>query len=208
MTKFKAGDKVRYKGDCNVFSGQLGGYEPAEGVVVEASGRDVTNLRLTTPVERYPVGSVVGLFTHNLELVPSFKFSDIQVGDKIRRTRKYESGALEVREGTVGNRARDWVGQGNFILAYSSDDANEQVTLELLERPEPKHWAEEKPVGSIALHTPKSKVGADNRKRFRKVDENRWEVLYFMDKDSQLYTNKNLKQTFASLDPADLEWIR
>lgn len=69
-----------------------------------------------------------------------FTFADIQVGDTIRRTQTFKGGATEVREGTVTRTGSGYATTSDFsyILAYAGDTAKEEVTLELLNRPEPE----------------------------------------------------------------------
>lgn len=182
---FKAGDKVRYTGDCNTFSGRLGGFKPAEGVITEP-GSGTTHLRLTSPVQGYREGSVVGLFTSNLELItPAFTFADIQVGDKIRRTLTRDTGTTEVREGVVveksGLYALDAKHTGragdSYILAYNSDSdpAKPQVVLELLDRPEkePELWENRKAGDKITSYDGAGKLS----RIFTKREDGDWDTL-------------------------------
>lgn len=87
-----------------------------------------------------------------------FGFADIQEGDTIRRTKVYESGATEVREGTVGTKGSYYWADapGNFILAYAPDhEHSEGVTYELLERPEPEEpelWENREPGDKIVTY--------------------------------------------------------
>jgi hypothetical protein len=156
---FKVGDKVKYIGDCYVFSGFDGGVDPAEGVVTEDSSKGVTQLRLTTGVGRYRVGQEVRLITKNLELIkeelpnpwapkPAFTFKDIQVGDKIRRTETWETGTYRTFEGVVtdltstGARTKE-----GLLVGYYKDIESPHMKLELLDRPKPKEIWENRKAG-------------------------------------------------------------
>lgn len=136
MTKFNKGDKVRVT-DTGYTDKQWIGIEG----IVQGPGRfdSQYEVKLTTsPNPRFPVGYLANL-GGSLELVePPFGFKDIQVGDTIRRTQKHSEGATEVREGTV-SRVSWYAEAKGYILAYDTDTAGkENVTLELLNRPEPE----------------------------------------------------------------------
>jgi len=135
-TTFKAGDKVRVLSTGYTDKAWIG----VEGIV-QGHGlyANQYKIKLTDPKA---TGLAVGYLANlggKLELVePSFTFADIQVGDTIRRTQTFKSGATEVREGTVGHKASWYAEDGSdYILAYDTDDKPE-VTLELLNRPEPE----------------------------------------------------------------------
>jgi hypothetical protein len=213
---FKAGDKVRYTGDCNTFSGHNGGFKPAEGVIMEPGRSGITNLQLTSAVQGHKEGSVVCLFTQNLELIkpaPAFTFADIQVGDKIRRTLTRETGTTEVREGTVVELKRgfatDAISTGqpgsSYILAYDSDGdpAKPQVVLELLDRPKPKHWTETKPVGSVAIF-----LDGIFTKTLKKTSEQGWNVLYAEDGYAYKASNDEIKTRATGWDESKVTWIK
>ena len=107
---FKVGDKVRYNGDCATFSGTLGGHQPAEGVVTDVGNRiGTTRVELTSRVERYPAGSVVSLFTRNLELITH----EHKVGDWVT-VKGWETG--EFHEPT-------WEGRTGKVYDADSQDA-------------------------------------------------------------------------------------
>lgn len=142
---FTVGDKVRYKG---------GLWQNLEGVVSAINGYwiDVRVTKLPdnpSPWSSLTVGKTLtevaggkGIDPGSLEKIETpFTFKDIQVGDTIRRTATYK-GATEVREGVVGTKGSYYFAneQGNYILAYDTDGTASitDVTLELLNRPEPE----------------------------------------------------------------------
>jgi hypothetical protein len=141
VTKFNKGDKVRFNDKSNT------AWFGVEGIVERpASGTYGSNTVILTKAatgwaSNYTVGSEARLGDYNLELVePEFSFKDIQVGDTIRRTRKHEGGATEVREGVAGKKGSwYWATKDDqYILAYEDDDRNAAATIELLSRPEPE----------------------------------------------------------------------
>lgn len=72
------------------------------------------------------------------EAEKTFGFSDIQKGDNIRRTRTHKSGATEVTEGVAEYKGSYyWDTEEGVSLAFNGDTDDDQVTIELLERPEP-----------------------------------------------------------------------
>lgn len=196
--KLSVGDKVRYKE-----GGTSDGWAGVEGVLTASGdwGSTVKVTKTTTKAELM-VGDEYYPYLYNLEKIEeTFTFKDIRVGDTINRTRKYPTGALEVREGTVMSQGYDWVSQGNFILAYASDDENEQVTLKLIERPEPEqHWTEEKPVGSIALGG-----AGTNKLMLKKTTDSCWTRTFLTNNLSSPYT---LKETERYFGIKELEWIK
>lgn len=117
-------------------------------------------------------------------LVPAekpFGFEDIQEGDTIRRTKVYKSGALEVREGTVGKRGDYyWADEtGHFILAYDAEsETGEGVTYELLERPEPPKepeiWEDRKPGDKLVSYF---KHDGKLERIFTKQEDGEWSTL-------------------------------
>jgi hypothetical protein len=187
---FKAGDKVKYSGSCETFSGKKGGFKPAEGVIMEPGRSGITNLQLTSAVQGYKEGSVVCLFTQHLELIPAepaFTFADIQVGDKIRRTLTRETGTTEVREGVVTNKSTLYATDTtsgktstvNYILAYDSDGdpAKPQVVLELLERPEKELELWENREAGNKIVTYLKEDGLD--RIFTKREDGMWDTLVY-----------------------------
>ena len=172
---FKAGDRVRYK-DNSAYHDWHGW----EGTVQHCNG--TTTKAFTTKTAKYaPHGSEVRLTHTNLELIePAFTFADIQVGDKIRRTKVYADGATEVREGVAGYKGSYyWANFGkNFILAYDPEhEALEGVTYELLERPEPpapKLWENRKPGDQLITYSPDGRLD----RIFTKRAENSWVTVF------------------------------
>lgn len=139
-TQFKVGDKVAVDMDEPDYT-----WHGTEGIVKEVRGTRSARVEVTKVGTNHKnllgkplkVGDVHTLTA--LTVIPSFTFADIQVGDTIRRTQTFTGGATEVREGKV-DHVKSWYvsAEGdNFIMAYDTDDKPE-VTLELLNRPEPE----------------------------------------------------------------------
>lgn len=181
MTKFNKGDKVRFNDKSNT------AWYGVEGIVENNNNTYNNNtLRLTIAptgwASNYKVGDEARISDHYLELVETpFTFKDIQKGDTIRRTATYK-GATEVREGVVGSKGSYyWAAeQGNYILAYDTDDAPKDVTLELLNRPEPEPTLlEGTKTGDqlvLTLHNGVSKV-------YTKKADGDWSTLVFKNGD-------------------------
>lgn len=171
---FKVGDRVRIT--ATDWQGRTG---------------TVTNPHRGTslwPVEVEVDGAGNGIYdAHELEHitepeaeeVKTFNYADIQKGDKIRRTKTYPSGSVEVREGVVTYPADGgYWSDGAFILAYDSDAFKSSVTLELLERPEPVKTPEETLVDGAKIGTEillDLKNGV--RKLYTKEAEDTWTTL-------------------------------
>ena len=134
------GDKVGVDMDNPDFT-----WHGTEGIVLEVRSPHSARVEVTkvgpnhtsTYGKPLKVGDVHTLTA--LTVIPSFTFKDIQVGDTIRRTQTFKSGATEVREGTVEKKASWYVSTDadSYILAYDTDGTND-TTLELLNRPEPE----------------------------------------------------------------------
>lgn len=173
MTEFNVGDKVRYNS-----RGQYPSLDGLEGTVL-ASGGGTTKFTVTEGNDRYTKGDRISVTTKRCTLIEPaqkpFTFEDIQKGDTIRRTRIYAAGSKEVREGVANYKGAYYWADGitkGFILAYGGENESDDVTYELLERPEPPHWTESKPVGSIGIG------GKAYMKTVTKVADDKWHVLY------------------------------
>lgn len=135
-------------------------------------------------------GKKTECFAYRLKKVgaETFTFKDIQEGDRIRRTYTYISGAAVSREGVVtdvdANRAQDT--KTLLTLAFVSDDSNENVTLELVNRPEPvkepKLW-EDRAIGDKIIRKEATQLTV-----FTKTDEDEWESLYLTNGTSKSHT--------------------
>lgn len=215
MTELKVGDKVRYS--LSDKCPQMKGWE---GEIVEMPRLGSARVKtLKNPGNHSTqVGSAGWYLSSNLELIkeerpnpwapkPAFTFKDIQVGDKVRRTLKRKSGATEVREGTVERLQGSYATDDGYILAYVNDDKpytnGSSVVLELLERPEPPHWTEDKPVGSVGIY-----MDGNFTKTLTKTGENDWHVLYAVDGYNYDDTNMGLYARFGTLDESKLTWIK
>lgn len=133
-------------------------------------------------------------------LVPAkpFTYSDIKIGDKIKRTRTFSDGTEEITTGTV----RQWgsltaYSRDSNPLAYASDLNRNTVTLELLERPEPK---------------PEPKIW-ENRKKGDQIvreDEHGAQTIFTHEGDDEwtsLYLNNSKSGAFSSGKPSrGYEW--
>ena len=176
-TKFKVGDKVRYPE-----SGSNADWYGVEGEITETGiGWQKQNYQLkVTKGKGYAAkeGETVILKESNLELVPSFTFEDIQEGDTIRRTVKRSSGATEVREGVAKEKGGYyWEDGTGYILAYAKVHESDDVTYELLERPEPKPepklWDDAKPGDVLVI----SRVNSDVTRVVTKRAEGHWSTI-------------------------------
>lgn len=203
MAKFKKGDTVRVAEKDGTTRSWIG----TEGVVErEVNDYGTVRVRLTKPTDiSYEVGFVANLTESGLELVRAaefpFTFKEIKKGDKIRRTRMYPGGAVEMREGVVNRTDLYFVSEDNLVLAFDEDDSEDSVTLELLERPEP-HWAYSKPVGSVALDR---RFGAST---YRKVSETEWVQHFLIADKAHTSTVEKFANELRNLDPSKLEWLK
>lgn len=173
VTEYKAGDQVRYDS-----KGSYPNLDGLEGRVIEGN-KSYTQFRTTKSNGTYDVGTHLSVHTIRCTLLEPaqkpFTFEDIQVGDTIRRTRIHAAGSKEVREGVANYKGAYYWADGitkGFILAYGGEPESDGVTYELLERPEPPHWTESKPVGSIGIG------GKVYMKTVTKVEGDKWHVLY------------------------------
>lgn len=131
---FKAGDRVTVKGyPSNSWDGRT-------GVIDYVSyGEAIIDFE---DDKQFKSGGFAFKYLVPAEKPKPFTFADIQVGDTIRRTQTLKGGAKEVREGVVGWKKSWYVATADdtYILAYDTDDTLKvkDVTLELLNRPEPE----------------------------------------------------------------------
>jgi len=176
---FKVGDKVAVDMDEPDYT-----WHATEGIVLEVRGTNSARVEVTKvgpnhkDFGRKPlkVGDVYTLTA--LTVIPPFTFSDIQVGDTIRRTQTFKGGAKEVREGTVEKKESWYVSTADYsyILAYEGDDYQTGATLELLNRPEPepvKEVWEDAKVGDVF-----KRVNKSNGVSFFLREEEGWKFLY------------------------------
>jgi len=69
----------------------------------------------------------------------AIKYADIRKGDRIRRTEVEHAGTSTVTTGVVyNNTVYGFDSEEGTCLAWKSDDEDEEITLELLERPKAK----------------------------------------------------------------------
>jgi hypothetical protein len=203
MTDFNVGDKVRYIGVERANTHWLG----LEGVVKEVKAYTVTVEITKPPKPNHPVyvpGYEIFPDKTNLELVEekTLAYKDIQKGDLIRRTFVRWDGSKIVWEGVAHRIACNnskWMTEGDFVLAHEIDDGPTDVTLELLERPEPPHWAEAKPVGSIFLYNK-----GVNKAIWKKTSETRWERTFIATNISHVYTINEVKDWVTE----EVEWVK
>lgn len=167
-TAFKTGDKVEY---VEYHDGRKAGTK-----ATVLLGKDSPN-EIITVEDEFGIKNMAYARRFKLVEEKPFTYADIQVGDKIRRTRTYKTGELEVREGTVTRKASGYLDGGSAILAYDTDDAKSTVTLELLERPEPpkpaKPWDYAKP-GDVLFRLYKDGV----KDTFIKKANGGWTIFY------------------------------
>jgi hypothetical protein len=206
MTDFKVGDKVRYVGSgaASVSHDWIG----IEGVVTadKSSFVYVTITKGIPGSKTYTEGFEIWPYKVNLELITEeepFTFKDIQKGDLIRRTVIRKDGSKVIWEGVADHvnwEKTTWVTEGGNPLWYKSDDTCEgSYTLELLDRPEPPHWAEAKPVGSIFLYNK-----GVNKAIWKKTSETRWERTFIATNISHIYTINEVKDWITE----EQEWIK
>lgn len=135
--ELKVGDKVLVDADKPEAT-----WHNTEGVITELRYASTHRVKVTKagPHNADLVGLGKEYTLSNLTLLPEFTFKDIQVGDTVRRTRKYEDGSTEVYEGVITKKTAYYAENDNLTVAYSSDDTREDgsVTLELVNRPEPE----------------------------------------------------------------------
>lgn len=142
--EFRVGDKVRVGKQAYTDEAWVG----VEGIIEELASTSYGNhkVRLTTATKPNgwnpkPVGYVASLHPKNLTLIEEpkpFLFTDIQEGDTIKRT-STSKGLTTTREGVAHQlKSYYWATESRQDLAFSADDTDKNVTLELVNRPEPK----------------------------------------------------------------------
>lgn len=178
MTSFKVGDKVEfvesYLGHRRI--------EIGETAVVTKGGDEHSLIHVTLDKD----GGRTECFGYRLKHAPTaltefprpIEFADIQKGDTIRRTITLTDGTKSSIEGVVnrvGETTRST--KGHTGLAYSTDDSDTAVTLELLARPEPEpeKIGEGDPIGTVYK---RKRSGRDTWDLFTKVSDTEWEVFY------------------------------
>lgn len=188
---FKVGDRVEF---IEHFMGAATTGTQAT-VTHTTSGGTYTTVKTDDGEEYTP-------YSRRLKLVEApkpFTFKDIQVGDTIRRTLTRKSGAKEVREGTVSQVASWYAEDEGYLLAYDTDTAEaEDVTLELLNRPEPKPTLLENTKKGDRLVLAKT---SGHTKVYTKGKNDQWETLIIKpDGGSYLgamWSSKELEQLSA-----------
>jgi ribosomal protein L21E len=189
---FKVGDKVTVKGWEN---GVNPSWEGRAGTVTH------TSWTVSVKFDDVPDGSLFreGSFAPRyLEHVNTFTYSDIKIGDRIKRTRTFSDGTEETTTGTVGQwGSLTAYSKDRNPLAYASDLNRNTVTLELLERPEPK---------------PEPKIW-ENRKKGDQIvreDEHGAQTIFTHEGDDEwtsLYLNNSKSGAFSSGKPSrGYEW--
>jgi hypothetical protein len=139
VNKFNKGDKVRFIDKSNT------AWFGVEGIVESPDNTyGINTIRLTVAptgwASNFKVGDEAKISDTYLELIPSFTFKDIQKGDTIRRTEKWDgTGTTKVVEGKVTDvtYAQAVTAEG-LVVGYYRDDKNPHMTLELVNRPEPE----------------------------------------------------------------------
>lgn len=133
--ELKVGDKVVVDADK-----PKGTWHNTEGIITELLYARTHRIKVTKagPHNADFVGLGKEYTLSNLTLLPEFTFKDIQVGDTVRRTRKYEDGSTEVYEGVITKKTTYYAENDNLTVAFSSDSEDGGVTLELVNRPEPE----------------------------------------------------------------------
>jgi len=140
VTTFKAGDKVSFHEKNNVH------WQGGHGIITAVNGTryDVEIVEAPPRNTAYRKGNTIrGIENYSgwMTLVePAFTFADIQVGDTIRRTEKWDNtGSVRVFEGVVTtvSSVQALTAEG-LLVGFFKDGANPHMTLELLNRPEPE----------------------------------------------------------------------
>lgn len=169
--EFNKGDKVRVIDSGSSSKEWVG----VEGIVQGQGYGSAWKLELTTsPNSYYPVGAEANIPGYKLELIEAkFTFKDIQKGDTIRRTEKWDStGTVNAVEGVVTHVTNTQASTGEGLLVgYYRDDENPHMTLELLSRPEPEPVKE-------AWETAKPGTVIPRGKDFLILNDKGWAVLY------------------------------
>lgn len=203
---FKVGDVVN-------FVGKVMGFE-AQTVTVVSIDRS-SSVSSTYPIRvRRADGLTCPVREDELEHitkpkaaeVTTIKYADIQVGDKIKRTRTYLSGAVEVREGVVKRKGDGYLSDDSaLILAYSEDDSKKGVVLELLERAEPKPEDRLVDGAKIGAQIVVTTIGA--RKLYRKAKENLWETVVIKQGSVHIGFNWSDKEMKMHLEGSDAKRV-
>jgi hypothetical protein len=200
MTDFKVGDKVRYVGQgANTLTP---GFIGLEGIISEVFGYSVTIKVTKSETGSHIVGSVIHPFKTNLELIEDYTFNDIRAGDHIRRVILRPDGSKVIWEGVAHRLNYDgtkWLSKEDYHLYYKLDDLKEDTSLELVERPEPPHWSDEKPVGSMFLYG-KGK----NKALWKKTTETNWTRTFLINNVSDTYRSHEI----TDLNTEDQEWLK
>jgi hypothetical protein len=179
-SRLAEGDKVRY--ESNGENHEFDGLELTVDKPFAVTGHWVTVTKGNHD-SRWTVGKKLTLTTKFLHpiLEEPFTYKSIQKGDKIRRTRTYSSGSVEIREGIATDPAfGGYWSDGQFILAYDSDENNKYVTLELLERPEPPKPVKVEPwdtIGTAGVLYRKNSY-AEELDTFVKKADGSWVIFY------------------------------
>lgn len=128
----------------------------------------------------YRTGTFSTKFIVRLEEPKPFSFKDIQAGDTIRRTKTYKNGTIYMMEGVASYKGSYyWSDKSSYnTLAFEEDDSAKDITLELVNRPEPEPkktelWEDRKVGDQLALY---NKDGGLNRV-FTKRSDDRWDTL-------------------------------
>lgn len=199
MTELKVGDVVTVTGWET--PSERAKWEGRTGTVYIADSQDAVCVEFKDG-KQYSAGGWEARFLKKVE-EPAFSFKDIQVGDKIRRTETWDSGSVRVFEGAVTklDGLRAYTKEGLLVRGWK-DHENSHVKLELLERPEPPHWTEAKPVGSVGIV-----VEGAFSKTLTKVSESHWKVLYPTDEYTWTGTHKEIQKNLR-IDESKLTWIK
>jgi hypothetical protein len=204
--EINVGDKVR----VHDRGGALPTWVGSEGFIKELVGSGcyaAAKVELTkATAKHYSEGQLVRIGLENLEVVP-FGFNDIRKGDKIRRTLTREDGTLTIVEGVAERlySTYEWLTENGHALSFESDDERTDATLELVERPEPKHWAYTKPVGSLALYKVADKEVVT---AYRKLRDAEWQMNLISFGQIHTKSTEALAHDLRNLSEDKLEWIK
>jgi hypothetical protein len=154
VTDFKVGDTVKVNGSKTTNATK---WEGLEYIVTDVEPSDNGDYQMVTGkvtcLNHFAAWTTPGSTVRfkSTQLYPKpFTFADIKVGDKVRRTQTWaDTGTVKITEGVVDTLTcsnaitKEWIEVG-----HSDDDKRpSDVTLELLERPEP-HFTETAEVGT------------------------------------------------------------
>lgn len=162
---FTKGAKVRFIGDNTDWKGVTGILEE------DYTAPNLCRVKLTSEPRnkssyfQADIGKIARLYRNSLEVVTDeeepqepkvIKFSEIQRGDTIRRTKTYDDGSTSIRTGVVDilSTYSACTEGGNLVLGYPNDGPEIDVTLELIKREaaQPKVW-EDAEVGDIFIRS-------------------------------------------------------